>query len=340
MSSPKKPLHHHVVDYFLPHSRNGHRPHIFSVTSVAVLAIMIVVFEAGYIFQTKIVFFTTDFLASVLPSVLTDLTNVARAENGLPSVTRNAVLDAAAQASAEDMAAKGYFSHKTPDGKEPWYWLDQAGYKYSYAGQNLAVNFTDSENVQTAWLASPTHKENIMKPQYTEVGFGTANGYYQGYETTFVVEFFATPAVVAATKPAAPAKPVAVVTKPVPVAATSSVLGTGIQQASSSADTEVTPTAAVESPSEAPAPEVKKVDTLLASPFSTLETILTILLGIVASAFGFAVLMRGKLQHPSVVYAGSFLILLISATILGSVMLSGPVILSDNSQMASIEAAF
>lgn len=338
MSSPKKPLHHHVVDYFLPHERNGHRPHIFSVTSVAVLAIMVIVLEAGYIFQTKIVFLTTDFLASVLPSVLTDLTNVARAENGLPTVTRNAVLDAAAQASAEDMAAKGYFSHKTPDGRDPWYWLDQAGYKYSYAGQNLAVNFTDSENVQTAWLASPTHKENIMKPQYTEVGFGTANGYYQGYETTFVVEFFATPAAVAATKPAAPVKTVAA--KPVSIAATSSVLGTGIQQASSSADTEVTPTAAVESPSEAPAPEVNKAHTLLASPFSTLETILTILLSIVASAFGFAVLMRGKLQHPSVVYAGSFLMLLISATILGSVMLSGPVILSDNSQMASIEVAF
>lgn len=341
MSSPTKPLHHHLVDYFLPHSRNEHRPHIFSLTSVAVLAIMVIVFEAGYIFQTKIVFLTTDFLASVLPSVLTDLTNVARAENGLPTVTRNAVLDAAAQAAAEDMAAKGYFSHKTLDGKEPWYWLDQAGYAYSYAGQNLAVNFTDSENVQTAWLASPTHRENIMKPQYTEVGFGTANGYYQGYETTFVVEFFATPRAVAAAVTPVAAKPVAVATTPAPTFASESVLGTGVKPATSSADRGVAPTAPVEASSKIPSPEVKKVDSLLASPLSTLETILTILLGVIASAFGFAVLMRGKLQHPSVVYAGSFLMLLISATMLASAMLSGPVILSDTAaQMASVEAAF
>ena len=121
------------------------------------------------------------------------LTNQDRAVHGLTGVTEDALLDAAAQYAAEDMAANGYFSHVSPDGKDPWYWLNQVGYRYSYAGENLAVNFTDSEDVQTAWMESPTHKANIMKREYTHVGFGTANGIYEGKETTFVVEFLAAP---------------------------------------------------------------------------------------------------------------------------------------------------
>lgn len=334
-----KPLHHHLWDYFFPHPRNNHHPHLFGYTSLIVIATLIAVAEIGYVTQTKYVFLNTEFLASVLPSVLTDLTNTDRTDNGLAPLVRSARLDAAAQAAAEDMASKGYFAHIAPDGTTPWYWLDEAGYEYRYAGQNLAVNFTDSKNVQDAWLASPTHRENIMKPEYTQIGFGTATGTYQGQQTTFVVQFFATPRAVAAVKPVATTKPAAVVTTPAPTFASESVLGTGVKPATSSTDKEVTPTAPVEAPSETPLAEVKKVDSLLASPLSTLETILTILLGVIASAFGFAVLMRGKLQHPSVVYAGMFLMLLISATMLGSVMLSGPVILSDTAQMASVEVA-
>jgi len=132
-------------------------------------------------------------LASVLPGALVALTNQDRAVQGLSGVTENAVLNKAAQAAAEDMAVNGYFAHISPDGKDPWYWLNQAGYAYSYAGENLAVNFTDSQKVETAWMSSPTHRANIEKPQYTKIGIGIANGTYKGKESTFVVEFFAAP---------------------------------------------------------------------------------------------------------------------------------------------------
>lgn len=340
MTEPRKPLHHHLSDYFFPHPRNNYRPHIFSYASILAIAVTIIVSEIGYVAQTKYVFLNTDFLAAVLPSVLTDLTNTARAESGLALVTRNPILDKAAEAAAQDMAAKGYFSHVAPDGTAPWYWLDRAGYSYSYAGQNLAINFTDSENVQTAWLASPTHRDNIMKREYTEVGFGTATGIYQDQETTFVVEYFATPRAVA--KPSVPAKRVTAAKKNLPVAVTPSVLGTELKRATSSVSTTsphlTLPTARTES--IIPLPDAMPFRSLGASPLTTLQMMLTALLAVIAMAYGFAVFMKGKSQHPSVVYGGAFLMLLIFVTLLGSSLLAGPVILTDAAQVASVSAAF
>jgi hypothetical protein len=108
------------------------------------------------------------------------------------------------------MAANGYFAHVSPTGKTPWYWLQQVGYRYSFAGENLAVDFDDSKAVEDAWMASPTHHANIVKPQYTRVGYGVASGTYEGKQTTFVVQLFATPSevAVAAVPTATPTRPI------------------------------------------------------------------------------------------------------------------------------------
>lgn len=132
--------------------------------------------------------------ATVFPAVVAMLTNNARAQNNLSQLKDNALLTKAAQAKANDMAAKGYFAHISPDGSQPWDWISRAGYKYVYAGENLAVNFTDSDQVVNAWLASPTHRFNILRPQYTEIGIATSTGYYKGRPAVFVVEEFASPA--------------------------------------------------------------------------------------------------------------------------------------------------
>ena len=89
MKEVRKPLAHHLHDYFFPHERNNYRPHLFSAVSVAVLVFAIVVFEAGYLVQTKFVFLKTDFLASVLPGALVALTNQDRAVNGLAGVSED-----------------------------------------------------------------------------------------------------------------------------------------------------------------------------------------------------------------------------------------------------------
>jgi hypothetical protein len=133
-------------------------------------------------------------VGAVLPGVVATLTNAERAKYAAAPLSRSATLDYAATLKAEHMAAEGYFAHNSPGGITPWYWFERAGYVYAHAGENLAVHFTDSEEVVRAWMNSPTHKANVVGPQYTEIGIGTAKGRYQGHDTVFVVQLFGTPA--------------------------------------------------------------------------------------------------------------------------------------------------
>ncbi len=181
-----------VKHYLLPHRGNGYKPQLFAASSIAIVIAAVVILQGLYFFTTQVVFKQSDFLASVLPGALVALTNTDRAENNLGALIEDQRLAAAAQLKADDMAAKGYFAHVTPEGYQPWHWLEQVGYDYTYAGENLAVNFTDSEEVEEAWMNSPTHRANIVKPEYTHVGIATANGTYKGKEVTFVVQMFAT----------------------------------------------------------------------------------------------------------------------------------------------------
>jgi uncharacterized protein YkwD len=144
-------------------------------------------------------------LATVISSSLIDLLNADRASNNLPHLTLNEKLTVAAQAKANDMAEKGYFAHNSPTGVEPWHWFQVAGYSFQYAGENLAIDFADSSDVETAWMKSPTHRANIVDVHYTEVGIATAVGIYEGHQTTFVVQEFGSPVPVAgAPTPRAP----------------------------------------------------------------------------------------------------------------------------------------
>jgi len=322
MQKPRKPLLHHLHDYFFPHERNNYRPHLFSIASVTVLVIAILVFEAGYVVQTKIVFFRTNFLASVLPGTLVTLTNQDRMTIGIAGVTENSLLDQAAQAVATDMATKSYFAHISPDGKTPWQWLDQVGYKYSYAGENLAVNFTDSQNVETAWMNSPTHRANIEKPQYSHVGFGTANGIYEGKDTTFVVEFFAAPAVISAEKTIA--------------VGTTAAKASSLERTSTSTIPEKVLGTQTGSDSAVAPHSTGWLAFLLASPLSTLITFLTILFAVVAIPFVIVIFMRGRTQHPNVIFGGTILLIVISVTILLSIAFAGPVLLPSDTQSASV----
>lgn len=164
-------------------------------------------------------------LASVLPGVVAALTNGARTDESLAPLAESEVLAKGAQMKADDMAAKGYFSHTGPDGSLPWKWFKEAGYQYEYAGENLAVNFAESEDVVDAWLKSPTHRANILKREFTEVGIATATGTYKGKEAVFVVQFFGKPGVAQGHVNDAQAS----TTRPEDFLASSAVLGTSTQ---------------------------------------------------------------------------------------------------------------
>lgn len=106
---------------------------------------------------------------------LLENTNNQRLNNGSAALKLNGLLTSAAQAKANDMVARGYWSHNTPDGQEPWVFFAQAGYQYAAAGENLAYGFITSNDTVIGWMNSPAHKENLLNGTFTEVGFGIAN---------------------------------------------------------------------------------------------------------------------------------------------------------------------
>lgn len=129
-------------------------------------------------------------LSAVLPSLLFDEVNYTRKEAGLPLLIEHEALNHAAQLKANHMAEYGYFAHYSPEGISPWEWFHEVGYDYTYAGENLAVRFSDSRRVVEAWLDSPSHRANVLNKNYEHVGFATARGMYKGSETVFVVQLF------------------------------------------------------------------------------------------------------------------------------------------------------
>lgn len=225
------------VHYFVPNERNTYKP-LFLRLEVAgfVIAVIIGLFALSVATQRVLVTSNSPQVAAVVVSTLVDLANADRQQNDLPSLTPNAQLQEAAQLKANDMASKGYFAHESPDGRDPWYWFSQAGYNFVYAGENLAVYFSDSDAVNTAWMNSPEHRANILSDHFTQIGIATAEGMYEGKETTFVVQEFGSPAAVAvAPEPdlsSAPAAPAVVSTQPaapVATAETPKVEGASIQ---------------------------------------------------------------------------------------------------------------
>ncbi|MFA6254374.1 MAG: CAP domain-containing protein [Candidatus Paceibacterota bacterium] len=130
------------------------------------------------------------FLAAVLPALVVDYANTDRVSEQKPPLQINPLLAQAAQLKAEDMANRSYFSHEGPNGEAPWTWFDKVGYKYVYAGENLALNFYESSEVNQAWMNSPKHRENILDKNFTDIGIGLANGRFEGRDSVFIVQFF------------------------------------------------------------------------------------------------------------------------------------------------------
>jgi len=128
-------------------------------------------------------------------------TNTKRTDAGLNTLTLNSKLSQAAEKKALDMFTKDYWAHISPEGKEPWDFIVASGYDYTYAGENLAVDFGESKKVVEAWYNSPSHRDNLLNSHYTEIGFAVVNGELQGRKTTLVVQMFGRPRSFAQTLP-------------------------------------------------------------------------------------------------------------------------------------------
>jgi len=126
------------------------------------------------------------------PAYLLEKTNENRASASKAALSLDSQLNAAAQSKAEDMVNKDYWAHDSPDGKTPWTFITASGYPYKTAGENLAYGFKDASGVISGWMNSTEHRDNILNPDYKDVGFGIAsspNFQGKGPQTIVVAEY-------------------------------------------------------------------------------------------------------------------------------------------------------
>ncbi len=178
---------HHL---FVPNENNNYRAKSLHPDFLGLYLIFALVIS--FFFKqvsTNVLGYATD----ISVNKLFELTNQQREKNGLKDLKYNSELAQAAYAKAQDMFAENYWAHYSPTGKTPWDFILASGYKYEYAGENLAKNFLFSSGVVDAWMNSPSHRENILNDHYTDVGFSVVNGILNGEQTTLVVQMFGSP---------------------------------------------------------------------------------------------------------------------------------------------------
>jgi len=308
--------------YFIPHDGNDNKPHILRIEAVIFILVVILGVETLFLMQSFVIQKRADFFATVLPSVLVDQTNDNRETAEIGTLKVNPLLEEAARLKAEDMANKEYFAHTSPDGQSPWYWLNEAGYKFSSAGENLAVNFIDSNDVTEAWMDSTGHRANILNGGFTEIGIAAAKGTYKGKQTTFVVQFFGKPVssvAKAETQPTEPA-PIKVDTKEeeVVVASADEEMFIEIQGVS----VEEVPTEEVPIPNEIKINQSSIIQKTATMPTTTVNYLLTVLGTIMALALMLKVFIKIDIQHPPLIINGILLLIVIASTVLANQYIS------------------
>jgi hypothetical protein len=175
--------------YFVPASINDFRPQILERRSAIFLLIIFIGVEILFL-SSAVLIPRSNYFANISSIAIFDSVNKSRQKSGLAPLTASKELNKAAEAKARDMLAKGYFSHISPEGAEPWYWIKKTGYDYVYAGENLARGFIDANSVFNAWMKSSSHRANILNPYYSEIGVAVLSGNMSGRETTLVVQMF------------------------------------------------------------------------------------------------------------------------------------------------------
>lgn len=189
LTNLQKKLHH----YFLPHESNNYKAKTLHNSSVLFYILLVISFQLFISLLKQVNPNVLGFATDIKVEKILDLVNQKRIESDLKPLTLSNNLVTAATGKATDMFVKNYWAHVSPTGVTPWVFINSAGYEYVYAGENLARNFNTSEEVVEAWMNSPTHRANILKSEYNDIGLSVMNGRLNGEDTTLVVEVFGTP---------------------------------------------------------------------------------------------------------------------------------------------------
>lgn len=179
---------HKLRHYFLPHPETHKKAHLLHWHFLLIYVLIFVLLRSGVglINTYKPGVLGVD--SSVTVQQIIEGTNKERREKGLAPLRENQALSVAAEAKAKNMFEENYWAHFAPSGKDPWSFILRSGYKFSYAGENLARNFQTSEDIVKAWMYSPTHRDNILNSKYEDIGIAVVEGVLNGQKTTLVVQ--------------------------------------------------------------------------------------------------------------------------------------------------------
>lgn len=273
-----------MKNYLIPNKGNKYNPHVFKPKNMfLILVVAVIITLVSYLGSIAIK--NSNLLASIQSAFLVDLANKDRVEQNISVLTVNPVLVEAAQKKANDMVLKGYFAHTSPEGLTPWHWFKEVKYNYVYAGENLAVNFTESVDVHKAWIASPTHKQNILDQRFTEIGIATAEGFYKGRKATFVVQMFGKPRVAPLSGSVRQALSEPLQTVPIVVAGPDA--NTPAEVVVLGAEDEISSFAS----------ETNAVERVVVSPLSVGRTIIAIMIGLLVLALVFRIVIEFRRHH-------------------------------------------
>lgn len=177
-----------LAHFLVPHTGNNHHPYLIrheALFAAAFVILAVQFFSFDGISSANVLGYATDINRATIIS----LTNQERVSRGIAPLRENSLLNQSASAKADHMFTYNYWAHFAPDGTSPWYFYSQVGYKYAWAGENLARDFSTSAGVVAGWMASTAgHRENMLNPNFDEIGIGVQNGTLEGEQTTLVVE--------------------------------------------------------------------------------------------------------------------------------------------------------
>lgn len=179
-----------IIHLLIPRESNNHKAKILHTSSLFTVAVLMLVLQSLINLAPSLKPDILGYASQISPSDVIRITNEKRSAVGLSPLSLNQTLSNAAYTKGRDMIDRDYWAHVAPDGTQPWKFFKDFDYSYRYAGENLARDFSNANDVVNAWMNSPTHKENLLNPKYKEIGIGVVEGDLSGSDTTIVVQFF------------------------------------------------------------------------------------------------------------------------------------------------------
>ncbi len=283
-----------LAHLFLPRDSNNHKAKMLHNSGLFYLKMFLILFQVGIFLIARIPGpGVLGFSANISPNEIIRLINEKRVQNGLSVLSENGILSSAAQAKGTDMLNRDYWAHVAPDGTQPWIFFSNVGYKYRFAGENLAKDFSNPTSAVEAWMASQTHRDNILSANYKETGVAVVEGDLAGVSTTIIVQLFGTTlSGVPATSPIAAKTKTAPSTTSAPIAGTNTI-STPIPTGTPVAIPTNIPFVLIEA---TPLVQIQETQRVLISPFVTTKgvSLVTILLLLMIMVLDFVITAKRK----------------------------------------------